>query len=144
MPSSVGFGARKMTGTVPNGLGQISRNPMLCLRLPEPSHPAISAQNDKEGRKFLPRQAISALIHSRGTNLTEAKMSPKAKTPRKKAAATSKRSVAAKKAAATRKHRAAGKKAAKTRVRKVAAKKAAQPAPARSRPPQPHRRQPTP
>jgi len=52
-------------------------------------------------------------------------MSPKAKTPAKKAAATSKRSVAAKKAAATRKHRAAGKKAAKTRVRKVAAKKAA-------------------
>jgi hypothetical protein len=52
-------------------------------------------------------------------------MSPKAKTPRKKAAATSKRSVAAKIAAATRKHRAAGKKAAKTRVRKVAAKKAA-------------------
>ena len=52
-------------------------------------------------------------------------MSPKAKTPGKKAAATSKRSVAAKKAAATRKHRAAGKKAAKTRVRKVAAKKAA-------------------
>ena len=52
-------------------------------------------------------------------------MSPKAKTPRKKAAVTSKRSVAAKKAAATRKHRAAGKKAAKTRVRKVAAKKAA-------------------
>jgi hypothetical protein len=52
-------------------------------------------------------------------------MSPKAKTPAKKATATSKRSVAAKKAAATRKHRAAGKKAAKTRVRKVAAKKAA-------------------
>jgi DNA repair photolyase len=52
-------------------------------------------------------------------------MSPKAKTPRKKAAATSKRSLAAKIAAATRKHRAAGKKAAKTRVRKVAAKKAA-------------------
>ena len=52
-------------------------------------------------------------------------MGPKAKAPRKKAAATSKRSVAAKKAAATRKHRAAGKKAAKTRVRKVAAKKAA-------------------
>ena len=51
-------------------------------------------------------------------------MSPKAKTPRKKAAATSNRSVAAKKVAATRKHRAAGKKAAKTRVRKVAAKKA--------------------
>jgi len=51
-------------------------------------------------------------------------MGPKAKAPRKKAAATSKRSVAAKKAAATRKHRAAGKKAAKTRVRKVAAKKA--------------------
>ena len=52
-------------------------------------------------------------------------MSPKAKTPGKKAAVTSKRSVAAKKAAATRKHRAAGKKAAKTHVRKVAAKKAA-------------------
>ena len=52
-------------------------------------------------------------------------MSLKAKTPRKKAAATSKSSGAAKTAAATRKHRAAGKKAAKTRVRKVAAKKAA-------------------
>jgi hypothetical protein len=52
-------------------------------------------------------------------------MSPKAKTPGKKATATSKRSLAAKNAAATRKHRAAGKKSAKTRVRKVAAKKAA-------------------
>jgi hypothetical protein len=42
----------------------------------------------RKGGKFLPRQAISALIHSRGTNLTEAKTSPKAKTPAKKAAAT--------------------------------------------------------
>ncbi len=43
--------------------------------------PDAGLASSAHGFQTLLRQAISALIHSRGTNLTEAKMSPKAKTP---------------------------------------------------------------